>query len=421
MEVLIKNALVVDQNSLFNGQKKDVLILDGIIKAIESNITGFADSVIMIDDIVISKGWVDLFAHFNEPGNEHRETIKKGIEAAKYGGYNHVFLVPNTNPVVQNKSIIEFIKLKSEGKGINLLPIGAATKDLEGKDLAEMWEMHESGAIAFGDGLNSIQSGGLMLKALQYIKSFDGTLIQLPVEKSIGTYGLVNEGIVSTQMGLPGIPSIGEHIIIKRDIDLLRYTESKLHITGISTAESLALIKEAKAEGLHISCSVTPYHLILNDEDLIDYDTNLKVNPPLRTKKDIAVLKQGILDGSIDCITSHHFPQHWDNKTCEFEYAKYGMTGLQTSFNIVQTALPELTALQIAGLFGNNARKLFKIESSIIETGAKADITMFTQQGNTIFTKELNKSKSLNTPFFNKTLKGKVIGTIYNNSLNINK
>jgi len=421
MNILIKNALIADQNSSFNGQKKDVLIQNGVITAINTNISDKADTVIDHNDLVISKGWVDLFAHFNEPGYEHRETIETGVDAAKHGGYTHTFLVPNTNPIVQNKSIIEFIKLKSAGKGINLLPIGAATKDLEGKDLAEMWEMHEAGAIAFGDGLNSIQSGGLILKALQYIKAFDGILIQLPIEKSIGTYGLMNEGIISTQMGLAGIPSIGEHIIIKRDIDLLRYTESKLHITGISTAESLALIKEAKAEGLNISCSVTPYHLMLSDEYLTDYDTNLKVNPPLRTIKDVEELKLGILDGTIDSIASHHFPQHWDNKTCEFEYAKFGITGLQTAFNIVQTAIPELTAMQIAGLFSYNARKLFKLETSSIEIGAKADITMFTQQGNTIFTKEMNSSKSLNTPFFNKKLKGKVIGTFYNNSLNINK
>ena len=420
MKILIKNALVADKSSAFNGQRKDVLIQDGIIVNINTGITDSVDKIIEQDDLVISQGWVDLFAHFNEPGYEHRETIETGIESAVSGGFTHVFLVPNTNPVVQNKSIIEFIKRKSFGKGIELLPIGAATKDLEGKDLAEMWEMHEAGAIAFGDGLNSIQSGGLMLKTLQYIKAFDGTFIQLPIDKSIGTYGLINEGIVSTQLGLPGIPSIAEHIILKRDIDLLRYTGSKLHVTGVSTAESIDLIKEAKSEGLNISCSVAPYHLFFSDEDLTDYDTNLKVNPPLRTRKDVEALKAGIIDGTIDCIASHHFPQHWDNKTCEFEYAKYGITGLQTAFNTVLTAMPELSAIQIAELFSNNARTLFKILPSAIEIGTKADITLFTQKGNTIFTKESNRSKSLNSPFLGKTLKGKVIGTIYNNSINFN-
>ena len=421
MKILIKNALIADQASSFNGQHKDLFIQDGIITAIDNDISTNADCVIDSQHTVVSSGWVDLFAHFNEPGYEHRETIETGIDAAKAGGYTQVFLVPNTHPVIQNKSVIEFITKKSASTGINLLPIGAATKDVEGKDLAEMWEMQEAGAIAFGDGLNSIQSAGLMLKALQYIKAFDGTLIQLPIDKSIGTHGLVNEGVVSTQLGLPGIPSVAEHIIIKRDLDLLAYTDSKLHFTGVSTAESLQLIREAKAAGLAVSCSVTPYHLYFSDEDLMDYDTNLKVNPPLRTPKDVAVLKSAVLDGTIDSIASHHFPQHWDNKTCEFEYAKYGMNSLQTAFNVVQTALPELSANAIAALFGGNARKLFKIEPSIIEKGAKADITLFSLQGNTIFTKEMNKSKSLNSPFFGKTLQGKVIGTVYNDHIYLNK
>ena len=421
MKILIKNALIADQASSFNGQHKDLFIQDGIITAIDNDITTTADCIIDSQNTVVSTGWVDLFAHFNEPGYEHRETIETGIDAAKAGGYTQVFLVPNTHPVIQNKSIIEFITKKSASTGINLLPIGAATKDVEGKDLAEMWEMQEAGAIAFGDGLNSIQSAGLMLKALQYIKAFDGTLIQLPIDKSIGTHGLVNEGVVSTQLGLPGIPSVAEHIIIKRDLDLLAYTDSKLHFTGVSTAESVQLIREAKAAGLAVSCSVTPYHLYFSDEDLMDYDTNLKVNPPLRTPKDVAVLKSAVLDGTIDSIASHHFPQHWDNKTCEFEYAKYGMNSLQTAFNVVQTALPELSANAIAALFGGNARKLFKIEPSIIEKCAKADITLFSLQGNTIFTKEMNKSKSLNSPFFGKTLQGRVIGTVYNDHIYLNK
>lgn len=421
MKILIKNALIADQSSLFNGQIKDLFILDGIINAIGDNLTTPADKIVDTPNVVVSPGWVDVFAHFNEPGYEHRETIDSGIEAGIAGGFTHLFLVPNTQPVVQNKSIIEFIKRKSVGKGVNLLPIGAATKDIEGKDLAEMWEMQQAGAIAFSDGLNSIQSAGLMLKALQYIKAFDSTFIQMPIDKSIGTHGLINEGIVSTQLGLPGLPAIAEHIIIKRDIDLLKYTDSKLHITAVSTAESLELIKEAKAQGLKISCSVTPYHLFFSDEDLMDYDTHLKVNPPLRTKKDVEALRKGIVDGTIDCIASHHFPQHWDNKSCEFEYAKNGMISLQTVFNVLMTAIPELTPAKVAELLCENARNLFNIASSGIEIGAKADITLFTNTGNTIFTKDSNKSKSQNSPFFDKTLNGKVIGTIFNNEINLTK
>ena len=421
MKILIKNALITNQRSPFNGQRKDLLIEDGIISDINTAIATDADKIIDSPELIVSSGWVDVFAHFNEPGYEHRETIETGIEAGMAGGYTHLFLVPNTNPVVQNKSIIEFIKRKAVGKPVNLLPIGAATKDTEGKDLAEMWEMHQAGAVAFGDGLNGIQSAGLLLKALQYIKAFDSTLIQLPIDKSIGTHGLINEGIVSTQLGLPGMPSVAEHIVIKRDIDLLKYTDSKLHITAVSTAESLELIKAAKAEGLHISCSVTPYHLFFCDEDLMEYDTNLKVNPPLRTKKDVEALRNGVLDGTIDCIASHHLPQHWDNKTCEFEYAKNGMLNLQTAYNVLLTALPAITVEKLVEMLSDNARKLFNIPTAGIEIGAIADITMFTNTGNTIFTKDSNKSKSQNSPFFDKTLNGKVIGTIFNNEINLTK
>ena len=221
-----------------------------------------------------------------------------------------------------------------------------------------MYDMKNSGAIAFSDGTHPVQSPGLFLKALQYVKAFEGVLIQLPLDKSIGAGGLINEGVISTRLGLPGIPSLAEEIIIKRDIDLLRYTQSKLHLTGISTQNSLALIAAAKKEGLNISCSVTPYHLFFCEEDLQTYDTNLKVNPPLRSKSDMLALREAVVNGVVDCIASHHMPQDWDNKVCEFEYAKNGMTGLETSFAVVNHLLPELTKERLVQLFSLNAHRL---------------------------------------------------------------
>lgn len=293
-----------------------------------------------------------------------------------------------------------------------MLPIGAVTKNIEGKDLAEMYDMYNSGAIAFSDGLTPVQNSGLLLKALQYVKAFGGTIIQMPVDKSIGTHGLMNEGIASTQLGLAGIPAIAEEIIIKRDIDLLRYTQSKLHITGVSTAKGIQLINEAKQEGLQITCSVTPYHLYFCDEDLKEYDTNLKVNPPLRTKEDMLALRKAVIDGNVDCIASHHFPQDIDNKICEFEAAKNGMIGLQTSFAVFNEVLPELSVEQIANLFTNNARKIFGLDSSGININAQATVTVFNKTSSTVLMKENNKSLSANSPFFNQSLKGKVIAVI---------
>jgi dihydroorotase len=313
---------------------------------------------------------------------------------------------------------VEYVKQKSAITKINVHPLGTISKKREGAALAEMYDMKQSGAIAFTDGLYPIQNAGLFLKALQYVKTFDGVIIQLPQDKSINASGLMNEGIVSTRMGLQGIPAIAEELLIARDIELLRYTQSKLHITAITTKKSIGLIKAAKAEGLNISCSVTPYHLFFCDEDLKNYDTNLKVNPPLRSKSDMMALREAVLNGDIDCIASHHLPQDWDNKACEFEYAKPGMIGLQTAYSVAQTVLPELTAKKIAALFSVNAGKIFQLPA-IIKEGEKASLTLF-NRNEFVFTKEKNKSKSLNSPFFNVALKGSVVGVVSKGVLILN-
>ncbi len=304
---------------------------------------------------------MDPFSHFCDPGYEYKETLESGAAAAAAGGYTQVFVLPNTRPVADSKSQIEYIGRQSTGLPVRIHPLGAITKGIEGKDLAEMYDMKNSGAIAFSDGTSPVQSPGLFVKALQYIKAFNGVLIQVPVDKSIGSGGLMNESIISTQLGLPGIPALAEEIMIKRDIDLLRYTGSHLHLTGISTANSLELVKTAKAEGLNLTCSVTPYHLFFCEEDLQTYDTNLKVNPPLRSRLDMMALREGVLNGTVDCIASHHLPQDWDNKTCEFEYAKNGMIGLETAFSVVNHLLPELSDNALVKLFSLNARNIFNL------------------------------------------------------------
>ncbi|OIQ96016.1 dihydroorotase [mine drainage metagenome] len=419
MKILLKKVLIADANSPFDNTSKDILIDDGKIISIKDKITEKADTTIE-EELTVSPGWIDSFSHFCDPGYEFKETIETGAAAAIAGGFTHVFVLPNTLPVVQSKSQVEYIVQKSKSLGITIHPLGTVTKNIEGKDLAEMYDMHASGAIAFSDGLNPVQIPGLFLKALQYVKAFDGILIQMPIDKTIGTHGLINEGIISTQLGLPGIPAIAEEIMIKRDIELVRYTNSKLHLTGISTEKSIELIKAAKAEGLQISCSVTPYHLFFCDEDLLDYDTNLKVNPPLRSKADMLALRKAVMAGTIDCIASHHMPQNWDNKTCEFEYAKYGMIGLETSFAVVNHVLPELTDRQLINLFSTNARNIFKIASATIEEGANAELTLFNRNKTSLLTKENIKSKSNNTPFINKELKGKVVGIINKGQLFLN-
>ncbi len=410
MKLLIKKVLIADANSPFSGLIKDILVVDGKIASISDDINAEVNETIEVAGLTISQGWVDIFTDFAEPGYEYRESLESGAAAAIAGGYSHIFVMPNTKPSIQNKTQVSYIIENAKQLPVTIYPIGAVSKNLEGKDLAEMYEMQQAGAIAFSDGTHPLQSSGLLLKALQYILAFDGTIIQVPVDKSIGAFGLMTEGVISTQLGLPGSPALSETLIIKRDVDLVRYTNSKLHFTGISTAESVALIAAAKAEGLAVSCSVTPYHLFFCDEDMVSYDTNLKVTPPLRNNADRAALRAAVLDGTIDCIATHHMPQNWDSKTCEFEYAAQGMIGLQTSFTVINSLFESLSAERIADLLTNNARKLFKLPAYKLEEGAEADFTLFTKEGKNTFTKADNKSKSANSAFFDVPLAGSVIG-----------
>jgi dihydroorotase len=329
-------------------------------------------------------------------------------------------VIPNTKPVIDSKTQAEYISQKSKSLPVNIHPIGAISKGAEGKDLAEMYDMRSSGAVAFSDGLNPIQSAGLLLKALQYVKAFDGTVIQIPDDKSVGANGLMHEGIISTRLGLPGKPMMAEELQVARDIKLVRYSESKLHITGVSSPKSLEYIRRAKEAGLAVTCSVTPYHLFFSDEDLMEYDTNLKVYPPLRTKSDVELLRQAVLDGTIDCIASHHMPHEYDSKVLEFEYAKNGMTGLETSYSAIKTVLPGLTESRWVELVSINPRKIFGLEIPVIKKGAPACFTLFEPGVPVTITAASFRSKSKNSAFTGKTLNGSVKGIINKEALILN-
>lgn len=408
MNILLRKVTIADSQSPHNGTVKDIFIQNGIVTSITDDSSETADEVIEGNgNLFLSPGFVDVFSQFHDPGFEYKETITSGAAAAIAGGYTTVFTVPNTSPVVSNKSGVEYTVQKSKDLPVSIRPLGAITKNCEGKELAEMYDMYQSGAVAFTDGLYPVQSSEIMLKALQYVKAFGGVILQMPVDKSINGGGLMNEGIISTRLGLPGIPDIGEELIIQRDIRLLQYTGSRLHITGVSTAKGIELVREAKIGGLNITCSVTPYHLYFCDEDLQTYDTNLKVNPPLRSKEDREALRNAVTDGTIDCIASHHIPQHWDDKVCEFEYARNGMIGLQTSFAVINTLFPQLPVERLAQLFSLNATSIFNLPLSSLEKGAKAQFTLFDRDADFVLTKESLLSKSSNTPFLNVPLKGK--------------
>lgn len=421
MTVLIKQATIVNSSSPLNGQIKDIFIDKGTILSIADLITDPADNVIEAEGMCVSIGWMDSFAHFCDPGFEYRETLETGANAAAAGGFTDVMILPNTSPVVHTKSQVEYLVQKSRSSIVNIHPIGAVTKNGEGKELAEMYDMKHSGAIAFSDGINAVQNGGLCLKALQYVKAIDGIIIQIPDDKSIGANGLMNEGIISTQLGLPGKPAMAEELMVARDIKLARYAGSRLHFTGIASAKSLEYIKRAKASGINITCSVTPYHLFFTDEDLQDYDTNLKVNLPLRTREDREALQTGLTDGTIDCIASHHIPQNYDSKVCEFEYAKNGMTGLESLFGAVASVISNRWPIEaLIDTLSISPRKIFGLPIPQLQEGAVATLTLFNPGIAYTFDEQNIRSKSKNNAFTGKELKGKVIGIINGDKIYLN-
>lgn len=420
MNLLIKNVRVIDPNSPFNSQSADIFIEKGIIKKIGKGLSVKAEKEIAVDGLCVSPGWVDMFANFADPGYEYKESLETGCAAAASGGFTDVLVIPNTKPAIDTKSQVEYIVQKSKSFAVSVHPIGAVTKNTEGKELAEMYDMRKSGAIAFGDGLNSIQSSGLLVKALQYVKAFDGMIIQMPDDKSINAHGLMHEGIVSTQIGLPGKPSMAEELIVARDIKLARYADSKLHFTAVAAKKSLEYIERGKKGGVNISCSVTPYHLYFTDEDLKTYDSNLKVNPPLRTADDRDAIRKAIEDGTVDCIATHHLPHEADSKETEFEYAKHGMTGLETAYAVLKTSMPALKDEKCVELLSVNPRRLLGLGSAAIKENEAACMTLFSPNKEWVFGKNNIRSRSKNSPFIDKNLNGKVIGIINKDQVHLN-
>ena len=422
MQVHIRKARVIDPQSGYHDKTVDLLVEDGIIKNIAGTIKADADVVIAAKGLCVSTGWVDAFADYREPGYEHKETIASGLEAAAAGGFTDVLLAPNTEPALSSKSIIQYVTGKAKGHATSLHPLGAATQNTAGKELAEMLDMREHGAVAFSDGWKPVQNANLMLKALEYIKAFDGTLIQIPVDAALASGGLMNEGIVSTGLGMAGIPALAETLMVHRDIELVRYTNSRLHITGVSTAASVEMIRKAKKQGLKITCSVTPYHLALTDDALTGYDSAFKVAPPLRAEVDRLALIKGLKDGTIDCIASHHRPQEWDAKAKEFEYAADGMAVQESTFNILWDTLKEyITIERLIEALSTIPRDIFGLPSPEIKKGNAAALTLFTITDSSTLALNEVKSMSKNNPFIGKELSGQVLGIINNGQTHLNK
>ena len=418
MKILIKKATILDPSSKHHTQKQDILIENGIILSIKESITDVEATLVEATNLHVSQGWTDLNARFGEPGQEYKEDLNSGMNAAAQGGFTHIALMPSTEPCIQSKSDISYLLHQTEHNIVDLHPIGALTENRKGVQITEMYDMHQNGAIAFSDDKRSISNASLMKIALLYAQNFDGLIMSYSAEVKTAENGQINEGVTSTKLGLKGIPALAEELQLARDLQLCEYTEAKIHFSTISTAQSVNLIREAKAKGLNVTADTSSYHLLLNDTLLESFNSNLKVNPPLRSIIDIEALKKGLKDGTIDAICSDHYPQNIENKKCEFNLADFGIINLETSFAVANTALNTIvdTALIVEKLT-TKPRKILGLESCTIKEGNLADITLFDPSIKWTYQEKDILSKSKNSPFIGKEFTGKAIAIINNGQL----
>lgn len=413
MDILLKSARIVDPSSQFHDQIVDIEIKNGILTQIASSLPQSDTEEIQLENLHVSRGWMDTSVSLGEPGYEERGIISEGLQVAAKSGFTHIAMQPNTQPILDSQSFISFVKNKSFGQATTLHPIGALTKQSEGLDLADLYDMHQSGAIAFGDYKKSLKNPNILKIGLQYVQDFDGLVIAFCENKDLKGNGVVHEGLHSTRLGLKGIPALAEEIEIARNLYLLEYTGGKLHIPTVSTEKSVDLIRQAKLKNLHVSCSVAVHQLVLNDSSLEHFDTRYKVSPPLRCDKHRMALLEGVLDGTIDCITSDHNPLDIEHKKMEFDQATAGTIGLESAFGALATVLP--LAVIIDKLTAG--KDLFQIENHPVAVGMKADLSLFNPEGTSLFTKRTILSKSKNSAFLNQEIKGSVYGVYSQNQI----
>ena len=412
MNARITQATLLDESNQHHGKLVDIRIEKGIITEIASNLEAKkGEELIKFDNLTVSSGWFDSSVSIGEPGYEERETIKNGLLVAAKSGFTGIALNPNSSPVPDTSSAIAFLQNKAANNAVELFPIGALTQKSEGIALAELYDMQQSGSVAFGDYQHAVKNPNLLKIALQYTQGFNGLVLSFPQEDDLIIKGMANEGETAIKLGLKGMPALAEHLQIARDLYILEYTGGKLHIPTISTAQSVALIRDAKAKGLDVTCSVAITNLFFTDAVLEDFDTRYKVTPPLRSEEDRKALVVGIKDGSIDMVTSDHNPLDIELKKLEFDHAKFGTIAQEATLGALLTLVSEKKAVQLL----TAGRKRFTENSSKIEVGKPANLSLFTSKGSSTFTKEMIRSKSKNAAFLGAKLKGNVYGIIANN------
>ncbi len=416
MSLLIKGGQVLDPINKRNGIF-DVLIADGKIREIAPEISReLAYEVIDADGKLVVPGLVDMHVHLREPGREDEETIESGTFSAAKGGFTSVACMPNTEPPLDKGPLIEFVKEKALKVGsANVFPIGCVTKGRDGAELAEMAELYSAGAVAFSDDGNSIMRSEVMRRALEYSKIFNAPIIVHEEDKELAADGSMNEGYVSTRLGLKGIPKAAEEVMVARDIVLAQLTGGRLHIAHVTSAGSVDMIRDAKKKGIKVTAEVTPHHLVLTDEAVDGFDTNTKVSPPLRTSKDIEALIEGLKDGTIDTIATDHAPHTREEKETEYDIAPPGMIGLETAFPLVMTYLVRkghLTVEEVISKMTIEPARILRLDKGTLTIGADADIAIIDPEKEVTLDVKNFASKSRNSPFHGWRLQGIIYMTI---------
>ena len=418
MEILIKSAKIYSSESKFNLQTKDILIQEGVITKIEDNLS-FAGPTINIDGLCITEGFVDLYAVVREPGNEHKETIANLQEQAAVGGFSTILGVSGSTPPLDNKAQIQYLINNSKGNATTILPVGTITHQQEGKEITEMFDMHQSGAVAFSDGKQALKNPELLKRALLYNKPFEGKIMVYCEDPEIAGDGMVTESPATANLGMKVRPALAEEIALQRNLQVAQYTDCPIHITGISSARGVEILRAAKANGVKVTADVHVSNLYFKDESCSSFDSRFKLLPPLRSSEDQIALVKGLKDGTIDAISSGHTPQDHESKHCEFDHAAFGANTLPYVFSAANKVLSsELSTQEILELLNKKPASIIGIQNSI-EVGQAANITLFTLDA--IISLEESNIPKTNNPFIGEELSGRVVGIVNNGKLAVNE
>ncbi len=418
--LLLKGGRVIDVEENID-ETLDVVIEHGrIVEVGQVREDGFNGDVLDCRGKIVSPGWLDMHVHLREPGSEGKETIATGSLAAANGGFTGVCCMPNTNPPIDSQEMIQYIKDRSKGALVNVHPIACISKNREGKELSEILELVEQGAVAISDDGSPVMSAELMRRALEYSKMVNVPVIGHEEDMTMTAGGDMHEGFISTSLGLHGMPAVAEEIMISRDIMLADYTGGRFHVAHLSTRKGVELVREAKARGIQVTAEATPHHFTLNEEAVLGYNTNTKMNPPLRSEEDRLAVIEGLRDGTIDAIATDHAPHSYEEKVMEYIYAPFGVVGLETALGLAGTELVKKQRFdwnQIVRLFAVNPYRILNLPIPVVKQGALANLTIFSPEATWTVKAEKFLSKSANSPFLGWKLTGKPVAVINNNQI----